>query len=544
MISTKIFILLIVVLAISLRFFGLDMYPNGFSGDEAQQGYSAYSILKTGKDEWGEFLPISPRGFGDFKPPLYTYLTVPFVGLFGLNEVAVRLPSAVLSVVGIITVYFLVMELFKNKTVAIWCMFFSAINPWNIQLARTAYEGGISAFFVIGLLFFLKGLVKPKFFILTAFFWGISFYVYHAYKLFLILFIIIACFSQRKRILVKENILAAIIFCLILTPLFINFKSTLTRASDVGIFNQKTLGSYFENRGSSPLPYVLDKILDNKYFYMTGEFFKNYLSYLSPTFYFTGSRSEYSYLNFANFPLTYPIVLIFWIFTMFYFIKKPVKNSKLLLTWFFLAPIPAALSQGQMVVNRATTLEPVISIISGIGLVSFINFLQQKTKLRLKYINIAIVLIMFVNIIFFLRFYYIYQPQNPSPSLRSEYKEVFTKILELEKNYDKVFISKIFTVPQIFLAFYGKVDPSFYQESSKDWLRYERAGKLYMDQLESWNLGKYLVEDIYYKDKNRNRKNALIVSKPEDFPDNVKVVYDVKNSKGKVVYRFVESEIK
>src|SRR3989337_3814090 len=98
---------MILILGSLLRVVGISDFPRGFTIDEAGQGYSAYSILKTGKDEWGDFLPLNPRGFGDYKPPVYMYLLVPFVAVFGLTETAVRLPSAVAGIVTVLLVFFL-----------------------------------------------------------------------------------------------------------------------------------------------------------------------------------------------------------------------------------------------------------------------------------------------------------------------------------------------------------------------------------------------------------------------------------------------------
>ena len=46
-------IFLVLLLGIFLRFYKLDVIPNGIDSDEASQGYDAYSILKTGKDRYG-----------------------------------------------------------------------------------------------------------------------------------------------------------------------------------------------------------------------------------------------------------------------------------------------------------------------------------------------------------------------------------------------------------------------------------------------------------------------------------------------------------
>ncbi|NMB56469.1 hypothetical protein GYA19_00850, partial [Candidatus Beckwithbacteria bacterium] len=66
---------LIVILAGILRFYRLGNYPSIFN-DEAAVGYNAYSILKTGKDEFGQTFPLFFRSFGEGKLPLYIYEAV------------------------------------------------------------------------------------------------------------------------------------------------------------------------------------------------------------------------------------------------------------------------------------------------------------------------------------------------------------------------------------------------------------------------------------------------------------------------------------
>ena len=83
----------VMITAYVLRFTGLGDIPTGPYWDEAAIGYNAYSILETGRDEYGIPYPISFRSFNDYKPPLYIYLTVPAVALFGLNIWSVRLIS-------------------------------------------------------------------------------------------------------------------------------------------------------------------------------------------------------------------------------------------------------------------------------------------------------------------------------------------------------------------------------------------------------------------------------------------------------------------
>src|SRR3989339_1391649 len=86
---------LIIALSIFLRFWQLGQNPPSLTWDEAAWGYNAYSLGIDGRDEFGRFLPIDYlESFGDFKPPVYAYLDIIPVKIFGLNEFAVRFASA------------------------------------------------------------------------------------------------------------------------------------------------------------------------------------------------------------------------------------------------------------------------------------------------------------------------------------------------------------------------------------------------------------------------------------------------------------------
>ena len=87
-------LILIFVLAVILRIVALDRNPISLFGDELDVGYHAYSLLKTGKDYTGHFLPTYIQSLNEARAPLQMYLTIPFVAFFGLNEWGVRLPPA------------------------------------------------------------------------------------------------------------------------------------------------------------------------------------------------------------------------------------------------------------------------------------------------------------------------------------------------------------------------------------------------------------------------------------------------------------------
>ena len=112
LIKSKVLLILIILLAALLRFYQLGKNPPSLFVDEVSNGYNAYSILKTAKDEYGNFLPVTIRAFGDYNPALSVYLLVPSIAAFGLNEFAVRFPSAILGTLTVLLTYFLIKKLF------------------------------------------------------------------------------------------------------------------------------------------------------------------------------------------------------------------------------------------------------------------------------------------------------------------------------------------------------------------------------------------------------------------------------------------------
>ena len=110
----KLTLIIIILLGFLLRVYKLDIRPLGFTWDEAALGYNAYSLLLTGRDEHKQFFPVVFKSFGDYKPGLYVYLTVPSIKLFGLNEFATRLPSAIFGSLLIVMIYLLTLRLFST----------------------------------------------------------------------------------------------------------------------------------------------------------------------------------------------------------------------------------------------------------------------------------------------------------------------------------------------------------------------------------------------------------------------------------------------
>ena len=95
---TKYLLPAILILAALLRLPYLNSHMPSLYGDEIAIGYNAYSIVKTGRDEFGHFLPLQFQSWGDQKNPVYIY-AVALVQLFtGPTPASVRIPSALAGI--------------------------------------------------------------------------------------------------------------------------------------------------------------------------------------------------------------------------------------------------------------------------------------------------------------------------------------------------------------------------------------------------------------------------------------------------------------
>src|SRR3990167_4283201 len=90
----------------------------GFYQNEASFGYNAYSLLLTGKDEYGKSFPLILESFGDYKLAGFSYFLVPGVAILGLTEFAVRFSVLFESLLSLILVYLIVKFLSKNTKLA------------------------------------------------------------------------------------------------------------------------------------------------------------------------------------------------------------------------------------------------------------------------------------------------------------------------------------------------------------------------------------------------------------------------------------------
>jgi 4-amino-4-deoxy-L-arabinose transferase-like glycosyltransferase len=142
---SKILLFAILLFAAALRFYNLRTAPPGLNQDEAANAWSAYCLLKAGKDyhyrtSWPIFYV---RNVGGNSSTLYVYLMMPFQAIGGLNVYTTRLPAAVGGVLAVWLTFFVGRRLF-NPATALVAAALLAVDPWHLQHSRNGLESSIT----------------------------------------------------------------------------------------------------------------------------------------------------------------------------------------------------------------------------------------------------------------------------------------------------------------------------------------------------------------------------------------------------------------
>jgi hypothetical protein len=229
-------IALALVTGVALRVTQLGTIPPGLHPDEAVEGYDAYSILKTGRDHRGNFLPLAMQSFNDYRMPLFQYSIVPLVATFGLKPSVVRLGAALWGIVDLLAVTAIALLMLGLPGAAVASLLY-ALSPWHLPLSRVGFEmmsaSSTISLAMLGFLLWLK-YREDRWLIASAIFFGLTLYTYSITKAFTPLMIALLAILYRREIrtLPRRTLLAAaIIFMIFATPQIIMATSA---ASDVG----------------------------------------------------------------------------------------------------------------------------------------------------------------------------------------------------------------------------------------------------------------------------------------------------------------------
>jgi len=509
----------IIILAAVLRLWQLGQIPPSQDWDEVALGYDAYSLIHTGRDEFGKFLPVVLRSFDDYKPALYAYLAVPSVYVFGLTAFAVRFPSAVFGILSVLAVFFLVRELFENYKykdyLALITSFLLAISPWSIQFSRVGFESNVgTALNIFVVLFFLKGLKKPWFLSLSAIFAGLAIYAYQSEKVFTPLLVLVLALIYHKGLLgnKKKYIASALVIgAFVVLPMILYMltdNSSFLRLKGTSIFNYQTeiLSTQVQDIKRDDLNNdKLGFILDNRRLVYAKTIVGGYLSHFDLNWLFI--RGDIERHHAPNMGLLYLYELPFLLLGLYFLafgseVAGFNKKTKLLVfSWLLLAPLPASITTGVPHAVRTLNFLPTFQIITALGILS--AFIYMNKFKRLKYFLMVILAGVFIfNFTYYLDQYFVQLNYYDSSDWQYGYKQAVDEVKLLQGNYKQVVVSDEQPMDKsyMFFLFYLQYPPNEYQKvgetSSGGYAAHHAFGK-YVFRAINWQKDSQMKDTLF-----------------------------------------------
>jgi hypothetical protein len=533
----------------------LDRFPVAPNWDEISHGYNAYSILLTGKDEWGVQLPLIFKAFGDYKLPVYIYLTVIPVWLFGLSVFSIRFISALAGTLAIPGIFLLTGKLFPDAGVKIKKLylplslissFLLALLPWHFFISRPALEANLALTLIIFAAYFLlKGLDKPANFIYSSIHFGLSLHTYNTARVFVPALILAFIIIYRRKIKLSKHLVVSVIilagFALIVANQIFTGSGT-ARYGKLNIITESTAYTLGQKRIESGLPPLIAKFIYNRPVYYVQTFINNYFGYFTPDFFNQSRGAQFQFAIPGRSLLGFPVMFLFLI-GLYFLIRNPGERShRMVLSWLLLSPIAAALTVDPPQALRPNPMIPAIVIIAGLGGIFLIDHLRTSVKTQ----GAIVGLLLFLGIFgIYLNDYFVTYPKSYSESWQYGYREVFD-FVNSQNIYTKVFISKRYGEPHIFYSFFNQIDPKQLQPGG-DSIRFGKSDWFWTDKIDNfyfindWQIPPMPITTFPLESgASISAQRSLFVASPDHTPVGANVLKTINFLDGSVAFKIIE----
>lgn len=505
--SKKIFFILILFIFIGLflHFFKINNTPPCLNADELAFSYNSYSLLKTGKDEFGEMLPLRLTSFGDYKLPFLSYLNLPFMAFFGLEKTtSLKLANAFVLVFYPFILYLFVKELFGNIKIALVSSFLFSTSWLIHSFSRQLHEALLTSFLITcaGYLFLLT--IKKRKIIFDVFFnvfLLLALLTYHSSRIFAVFFLFykIILFLKKRINYHYLIITCLVIFIFFLTDIF--YKPT--RIKNLLFFNNKGLTYKIDELRKNGGP----RFFYNKLTISFKDLSSEYLKYFSPQFLVVDGDNNPRFGNPGLSPLTL-IEYLFFFIGLYYLFYKKEKNKFFLTFLLLISPLAGSLTWAGLSVSRSFFMFIVLFIIISYG---WINFWHKKSSYWFLLIKMAI-----IGVFLFLTslnwdYYLNHYPKKwlNQQAWQCGYKELVSYVKKNYSNFHLFYITKESGPPYIFFLYYLKYPPEKFQKEAF-------LGEV--DQYDFQQVEKF-DKFIFSLDYDQNKKNMMIVGRPYQVPE-------------------------
>jgi hypothetical protein len=544
---------ILIALAIRLPYFG--QVPRGLNRDEAALGYNAFSLLKSGHDEYGRPWPVSITSFGDQKLPGYVYTLIPFIAVFDLSPVIVRLPSLLAGLVVIGGVGLLCLQLtqdrhfsLKHRALLSWlAMVLVAVSPWGNHMSRVAYEAHLAmALLVSGMCSYMavfqtqKTKLQRWYLIATATLWSATLLTYHSYHIFLPLLLLLLLVIDRKKLLSLDRvgIGTGLAIGLLTVGLLISggvLSANEQKSKGISPFNPSDLraqaaGFRFYLPGDNA---VYEKLVVNPLTEGPVRFAQNLVQVPAGNFLFVSGtgHGDHNPGNINNLHLfTAPLILIglLWMWE-----HRLVLQAQRLVAWFAVAFVPSALTISPQHTIRFSPAFPILELLAAVGI--WVIWRRARVKWQ-RWAVIIIGTYLILSSVTRLMIQYLYMIPQAFPS-QEKYHLLAKTLIKYQPAGIPVVTQSPSSSPYIWYLFESKFDPNqvdhiiHYSADAEGFQHVQQVDNLYFETV-NW-------EDLIERTKT---SGAILVFKPSEIPSDkridprMKLIDVITDSKSETVF--------
>ncbi len=481
---------IIIVVAAFLRFYQLGSIPAGLNWDETAYAYNAFSLWKTGADEWGVPHPLFLKSFSDYKPALLSYLLIPLFQIFGTSSVVVRSVTAGLGSIAVGVIFLL----FHKITKSVWLGFFTAlviaVSPWSIHFSRVALDPGMAwPLLIIGFyLWIRKSMLHNS---IGAVLLVLSMYAYNAERVFVPLLVVAYSLMYWHGSYVKRILQHSIPLGILIGGTLLILGATLTgdagaRSKTTSFFynnsfeqDQKTYETKSHHLGLPDLA-----LLHSKKLQLAGAIIRQYSLYFRPDFLFfaNGTLNQSPILGFPDRGNVLEIFFPMFVIGVMVVLRRMHREDVFMLLWLLLAPVAGILTTDGPHPGRALVMLPAVAYIIAVGILNVTTFLQKKAR---KEITLMLVLIAIaLGTATYLFEYVVKYPEQSESAYQGYYREMSEWVGDHASAYDNVYISNRHDMHVLlFYAWYAQVPANLIQSSIREgvWPTYLRQfGNVYL----------------------------------------------------------------
>ena len=440
---------LIMLFAFVIRIWLFGSHPAGLNQDEASIGYDAWSILNYGIDRNGFSFPVHLMAWGSGQNALYAYLSMPFIAIFGLNVVTIRLVNLIFSLLTVAAVYSIGKQLYGARA-GFAAMALTAASPWNIMLARWGLESNLyPALLTLAIWALLKTLSNKSYLYLAAIILAVSMYSYgSAYLVNTVLGL--ACFVfiiVKKIVPLKTVLIAGLIFLVISAPIYAFMI--------INVFGLEGMQIGFIS---------IPRLYGNRISAQSGTTFIDFFKNIYQLVIF--QTDGYERNAFAFYGCIYVISMPFWVYGIVKCVKRHKPSDLLILLSFVCSIILFAYYNGPNI-NRVNSLYMPLIILTAVGLN---DFLCSKKKIAALVATYTICLCGFT---------FRYFSTEYKTAIGNEFFQGFGEAIQqaerMRSEGEDIYVDTGVNMPYIYALFYTQTPPQEFTAT----VQYENPGSMF-----------------------------------------------------------------